>query len=169
MSRVCTVCTHQELEAIDRALVQSTPNRRIAAQYSLQESSIRRHKAEHLPAAMAQAKQAAVVAHGESLVDQVRALRERAMTLLDKAEQASKLRDACSAIREARGCLELEARMSGELNPSHTTNNIVVAGDDVKEKLLERLMKLSQPSTPAALPAPTVEKAEAPMVIDMNK
>lgn len=48
MSRACTVCSHSEREAINIALIEGMPNRRIAAQFEVTESCVRRHKATHL-------------------------------------------------------------------------------------------------------------------------
>jgi len=114
--RTCTVCTHPELEAINRSLVEGTPNRRIASQYDVTERAVRNHKAAHLPAALAKAQEAREVAHADELLSDVRSLQERVLTILDKAEASGDLRTALSAIREARGNLELLAKLLGELD-----------------------------------------------------
>ena len=59
MPRVCTICTHAERDAIDRALIEAAPMRRIAAKHSLAETSVRRHAARHLPAMLVLAAEAA--------------------------------------------------------------------------------------------------------------
>ena len=84
MSRVCTVCTHAERAAIDAALLADVPFRHIAAQYGTSTTALQRHKADHIPAATAQAQQAADVAKADSLLDQVRELQARAMALWTK-------------------------------------------------------------------------------------
>jgi FixJ family two-component response regulator len=60
--RACTVCTHPELEAINHALVEGIPNRRIASHHDVTERAVRNHKAGHLPAALAKAQEAREVA-----------------------------------------------------------------------------------------------------------
>lgn len=55
MPQVCTVCAHPERVAIDTALVAGTSNRRVAAQFNISESGVRRHKAEHLTQLLAKA------------------------------------------------------------------------------------------------------------------
>ncbi len=71
--RKCTVCTHPDREAIDKALVaQSAAIRRIAPQYGVSERSLRRHKAKHLAVAVARGKELAVEAH-ERLVGRIAA------------------------------------------------------------------------------------------------
>ena len=50
------------------------------------------------------------------MLSQVKHLQTRALTILDKAEGAGELRTALGAIREARGNLELLAKLLGELD-----------------------------------------------------
>jgi hypothetical protein len=114
--RACTVCTHPELEAINRALVEGIPNRRIASHHDVTERAVRNHKAGHLPAALAKAQEAEEVAKADDLLSDVRGLQGRALGILDKAEGAGELRTALGAIREARGNLELLAKLLGELD-----------------------------------------------------
>jgi len=52
-------------------------------------------------------------------------LRDRALSILTKAEQAGDLKTALQGIREARGCLELLARLQGELQEGTTINILV--------------------------------------------
>ena len=116
MPRACTICTHTELEAIKRALVEGTPNRRVASQHDVTERAVRNHKAGHLPAALVKAQEAQEVAEADDLLSQVRTLQTRAFAILDKAEEAGELRIALGAIRELRGNLELLAKLLGELD-----------------------------------------------------
>jgi hypothetical protein len=56
MPRVCSICTHPQRVAIDRALTEmSDSNRRIASQYDVSERAIRDHKANHLAVRMLKA------------------------------------------------------------------------------------------------------------------
>lgn len=75
------------------ALVAGEPYRSVANRYeSLSQAAVQRHEENHLPAT------------------------------LSKAEEAGELRTALSAIREARGNLELLAKLSGELQQEGTVN-----------------------------------------------
>jgi len=66
------------------------------------------------------------VAHADDLLAQVRDLQVRTMAILDKAESSrGGLRTALQAIREARGNLELLARLLGELQEAQTINVLV--------------------------------------------
>lgn len=110
---------------MDRALVEGVPNRRIASQHGVTERAVRNHKARHLPAALAKARDAEEAATADDLLAGVRGLQERTAAILDKAEAVGELRTALSAIREARGNLELLAKLLGELDDSPTVNVLI--------------------------------------------
>jgi hypothetical protein len=121
--RSCTVCSHEARDKIDRALVAGQSSYALADRYSsLSRPAIERHKGNHLPARMVLAQAAEEVAQADSLLDQVRDLQGRAYGILDKAEAADDLRTALGAIREARGNLELLAKLLGELDERPVVN-----------------------------------------------
>ena len=122
MPRSCNVCTHPEREAIDKALVGDAALPELAALYRVSDDSLGRHRANHLPAKLVMAEAAAEVARADDLLDQVRGLQRRALDILDKAEETGELRTALSAIREARGNLELLAKLLGELDERPQVN-----------------------------------------------
>ncbi len=127
MPRSCTICGHPNREAIDKALVGGASNRSVASLYDVSEAAVRRHKANHLPAKLVMAQAAEEVAQADTLLEQVRDLQRRALDILDKAEEAGELRTALGAIREARGNLELLAKLLGELDERPVTNILVSA------------------------------------------
>ena len=117
MARVCTVCTHPEREAIDRALVAGMGSYRdIAGQYGVSKGALERHNTEHIPADLAAAKRAE---DADDLLGQVRALQGHALDILTATKDGADkdYRVALGAIREARGCVELfvKVRESEEL------------------------------------------------------
>ena len=65
------------------------------------------------------------VANGDDLLDQVRDLQRRAVAILERAEEEGDHRVALTAIREARGCLELLGRLAGELQERQTVNVLI--------------------------------------------
>jgi len=109
MARVCTVCTHAERVAIDRALVQRRSFRDIARQFGVSKDAAVRHHDEHIPERLAEAKRAEDAAAADDLLVQVRGLRGHAMDILLASKQAETpdYRTALAAIREVRGCIEL--------------------------------------------------------------
>ncbi len=125
MPRRCTVCAHEHLEAINKDLVGGTALSALSAKYRVSEDAMGRHKANHLPAKLVMAEQAAEVAQAGDLLDQVRDLQDRALSILDKAEGTGDLRTALGAIREARGNLELLAKLLGELDERPQVNILV--------------------------------------------
>ena len=99
--------------------------RHIAARFDTSTGALQRHKADHLPVKLAKAQEAEEVAQADDLLEQVRDLQGRALAILDKAEEAGELRTALSAIREARGNLELLAKLLGELDDRPQVNVLV--------------------------------------------
>ena len=122
MPRSCTVCEHPEREAIDEALVGDSSNLSVSSLFAVSEQALRRHKANHLSAKLVMAQAAEEVAQADNLLSQVRDLQGRAYGILDKAEGAGDLRTALGAIREARGNLELLAKLLGELDERPVVN-----------------------------------------------
>ena len=122
MPRTCTVCSHPEREVIDRQLVEGIAFPALVAEYRVSKDALSRHKANHLPAKLVLAEKAEEVAQADDLLDQVRDLQGRALAILDKAEATGELRTALSAIREARGNLELLAKLLGELSDAPQIN-----------------------------------------------
>jgi hypothetical protein len=118
MPRVCTICRHPDREAMDRALVSGEPYRVVANRFEASASALFRHQ-EHLPKALVKAREAQEVAHADDLLAQVKDLGERALRVLAAAEESGDLRAATGAIREARGCLELLGKVTGELFERH--------------------------------------------------
>lgn len=122
MARKCTVCTHPDRAVIEDALLAGVPYRNIAERFGVSIAALSRHQADHVPAHLVKAQEAAEVAQADTLLAQVRDLQARALSILDKAEAAGDLRTALSAIREARGNLELLAKLLGELQQEGTVN-----------------------------------------------
>src|SRR5690242_15193722 len=101
MPQPCSICVSPSRHAIDVAIIAGTPFRRVAAQFGVTEQAVRRHRVAHLPERMARARDAAELAEADDLVAQVRALRARALAILDDADAAGDRRAALAAIREA--------------------------------------------------------------------
>jgi len=126
MSRTCTVCVSPHREEIDTALIAGEPVRAVASRYvTIGRMAVQRHKDEHLPQTLAKAHEAEEVAHADDLLQQVRQLRGKAVSLLLKAEAAGDYRTALAGIREARSCLELLLEVEGELNRAPQVNVIL--------------------------------------------
>ncbi len=125
MPRVCTICTHPKRVAIDRALLAGEAYRSIASRFDTSTAALQRHKKDHVPAHVAKAKEAEQVADADNLLQQIKALRNRAISILQKAEHAGDYRTALMGIREARGCVETLMEVEGELDRRGVVNVIV--------------------------------------------
>lgn len=127
MPRTCTICSHDERGAIDRALVQGLAFRHIAAQWDVSTGALQRHKDEHVPVLLTRAKDAEEAADADDLLFQLRGLQATTLSLLTKAERAGKLGTAVMAIREARGNLELLAKLTQQLDERPVINLLVAS------------------------------------------
>jgi len=125
MPRKCTICEHPKVEEINKALLETQNIAKVAKQYGVNYYPLHRHKESHLPAELTKAQEAQEVAKADSLLAQVTELRDKALSILDKAEQAGDLRTALQGIKEARGCLELLARLQGELQEQTIVNILI--------------------------------------------
>ena len=115
MPRVCTACAHAERDSVDHALIRGEPMRRIAAEHQLSETAVRRHAARHIPAALVNAGEAREACRGERLLGEVMALQGKALELVAQAEAEGDVRAAVVALKEARECVEMRARIGAEL------------------------------------------------------
>jgi hypothetical protein len=113
MGRRCTICTHPERTAIERALLARLPNRRIAAQRGVSEASLRRHFGKHLPEHMARAWKAEQNASAADLLADLRELDAQTREILEEARQNGHLRVALLAVAQRRMNLALHAKLRG--------------------------------------------------------
>lgn len=119
MGRRCTICTHPERAAIDDELASGNVSlRRLALQYGLCDTSLRRHRDRHLSPALAALQAERETADAATLLGRIEGLIARAERLLAAAEKDGRSQAALAAIRELRALLELLGKASGELRES---------------------------------------------------
>lgn len=116
MGRKCSVCQHQQLSEIDQAIVNGRSFRDIALQFHISHMAVARHARKHLPATLVEAHAARQVTHADDLLEQVRQLKDKALSILESAEEAGKHGAALTGIREVRGCIELLGKLEGQLS-----------------------------------------------------
>ena len=124
MPQRCSVCIHKKRQQIDRALLAHETLRYVAERFALSVWALHRHK-RHLSATLMKAEEAREAAQADSLLEQLQNLQTRALAILETAEASGDLRTALGAIREARGNLELLAKLLGELKEGTTVNVLV--------------------------------------------
>jgi hypothetical protein len=139
VARTCTVCSHPERSDLDEALVAGESTGKLAGRYrTIHERALRRHRDNHLPAKLVLAHEAEEVATADNLLEKVQDFQSRTLAILDKAEAAGDLRTALGAIREARGNVELLAKLLGELDERPQVNVIMIA-PEVRDAIVRAL------------------------------
>jgi hypothetical protein len=116
--RPCTICQHPKRDEIDKLLAPSDANfAAISRQFAgISEDALKRHTESHIAASLVKAEDIKEVTEANALLADIRSLREKATTILEKAETAGDLKTALLGIREARGCIELLAKVEGQLD-----------------------------------------------------
>jgi hypothetical protein len=113
----CSVCDLPSKAIVDRALIAGSPSvTALAKQHGVSRQAILRHRAAHIPAGLAESF--ALEGQDGALVAQLDALKLRVEALLSAAERKGDLRGAVTAVKEARGLVELIAKLKGELTPT---------------------------------------------------
>ena len=118
MGRTCTVCSHKDLDEINRLLLCSDSYRDIARQFGLSKDALARHKESHIPELLSKSsdlKAEVESIQGNQTLVEVRELKVKALDILGKAERAGDLKTALLGIREARSCLELCMKAEGQI------------------------------------------------------
>jgi transposase-like protein len=129
--RVCTVCSHEDRPAIDKALVDGQSLRAIAGRFGTNKSALDRHK-RHLAPALTLAKQAERVTEATSLLSRVERIMGRVETICEAATREREWLPAIAASRELRFCLELLGKLSGELQSGTNLGIKVINGQPAR-------------------------------------
>lgn len=175
----CTVCRHPQVMEITAALAAGASLGGVAERFGLKKGAVFRHKAKHFaPVPVATGTLAEPSAETETEVEpprkrepvvaKIRALQDRTLELLRQAEQVGDRAGAVRLIQEARRNLELEARLTGELEESSASEGgkpvqVNVIYVDAKPGAPPRRaygneIVTVQPSAPAELPSPQREE-----------
>jgi methylthioribose-1-phosphate isomerase len=123
MPRVCTICSHVQRDAIERALVESAPKRRIAAGFGVTEQALRRHEERHLPNTLTRASEVREVIRADDLLGLARRLRAEPLDVLERAKAADNLGGVLQAIDQLQKGVGLLAALaeSNAARPTHYT------------------------------------------------
>ena len=118
MGRTCTVCSHKDVDEINRLLLCSDSLRAIARQFGLSKDALSRHKESHIPELLSKSadlKAEVESTQGNQTLAEVRELKVTALEILAVAQGAGDLKTALMGIREARSCLELCMKAEGQI------------------------------------------------------
>jgi len=118
MARTCTVCSHPEKEEIDRLLVRGDSIAGIARDFAVSEDALKRHFDNHVPKTLAASPSAKEITDADKLLSEIEEVKNRALRLLDKAENAQDTRVyglPSQYLKEFREYVRLMAELSGKL------------------------------------------------------
>lgn len=158
MANTCKVCKSRKRKAIDLALVNGAALRDIAGRFGISKSALERHKADHIPAALAKAKRVHDSAHAENLLDRLEELIDEAHRLKDKAETWGDFGTAIRGVGELVRIIDLLGEMQGKLNRNPQINvTLSTEWAGLRAKILEALT-----------PFPDARRAVAKVLNDGN-
>jgi hypothetical protein len=121
-ARRCSICTHPDRPSIDMAMANHKAFRAISRQFNVSKDAALRHHDEHLPEMLAKAYEAEETARADDLLEQVKALRSKSLSILLAAEKAGDLRTALAGVRTALACLELLGELSQAIDRRPVVN-----------------------------------------------
>ena len=124
ISTKCSICQHVAVDDINQKLVSGVSPTAIAKEYDVGKMALHRHKNTHLPKVLLQAQSLKTSDAADNLLSRVESLFSRSEDLITKAEVEGKYAPAVSAVKECRSCLELIAKLLGELKTGTEINLI---------------------------------------------
>lgn len=130
MARACTVCSHEQAEAIDEHLVEGWAHARVAREFGVSRDAVRRHALTHLPLVLARVTEQLQDRRGMSLLERIENLYERTDSILVSLEQTGRASQSLAAIRELRAVTELLGRCTGELRDGPSTVINIVSSSE---------------------------------------
>ena len=159
MARRCTICSHENRAAIEKAMVQSEPVRDIAARFGTSASAVHRHKTSHLAAQLAKAYESDLVTPATELareaeahkardlgraIDvavQLRAINAACLEILQKSRTDGKHSISLGAVDRIHRQLELQAKLLGELQETGPQVNVLIAPEwrEIRVNVLQAL------------------------------
>lgn len=86
MPRICTICTHEKKEEIDKALINNESLRNIAKRFNLSSAAVNRHKV-HLPATLTKAKDVQEIAQADNVMGELKRCMTRINLLFDACDR----------------------------------------------------------------------------------
>ncbi len=122
MGRTCTVCSHKDVEEINKLLLCSDSYRDIARQFGLSKDSLARHKENHMPELLLKSNDIQNITSADALLAR---LEEEAGFVRDMREAAKAEGDielALKAVDRALKCVDLYAKIRGLIQTQPQVN-----------------------------------------------
>jgi hypothetical protein len=118
----CTICASSQRSVIEKDMLTDSL-REVARRHKTSKDIVHRHR-KHLQIATTAAAEARGPEHGEEVLAQLKELNSKARALVAKAETAGDARTALLGIRELKGLLELQAKLTGQLELKSQHNSL---------------------------------------------
>lgn len=157
MGRACTICCHPDREAIESALVNLVSNRRIATRFSVNEASLRRHKANCIKETVQALQEEREVQLAWNVVSEMGWIHDQAHLIYtdarDEKDHASSLRTLSELRKQIELRNEIESRSDESLKSAFlqqwaTIREIIFAAlapfPDAKLAVARALLALSE-------------------------
>jgi hypothetical protein len=160
MARACTICIHRHRDGMDRLLLRGEQIKAVARRYFVSEDALGRHR-KHMQVVIAKAATAVEqkeLAYGSALLAEIGRIRADAERLQMESERRQDIRGALRAIHERLAVVELEAKLSGQIETGQknvTINVQTVSPDEALEYARDVLEFFAERP-----------KLEAPKIID---
>ncbi len=139
----CIICHRPDRERIEHDIAQGKSLRDVGRAYDIQHSAVFRHKRDHTPNQIATLSGAHDGHDKKTALARLEALYTTAEKLLKKAlNNDTSVNGQVQVVKEVRSCLELIAKMTGELNERPQTVNLMLAPEwlSVRAALFEALI-----------------------------
>ena len=126
MAPKCTICHHNQREAIERAIVSAVPIRIIADQYGVSLGAVNRHKESHMAEALAKSKDIAIAmeeSRASDLLAVTMSLLEQSRDITSEARGAGDLKTALMGIGKTADIISLLVRVASEIKAMQQDEN----------------------------------------------
>ncbi len=169
MARTCTICTHHRRDVMDKALLRGEQIAIVSRRFSVSEDALGRHRkhAQLVIAKAAAVAEQSELAYGSALLAEIGRIRADAERLQLESERRQDVRGALRAIHERLAVVELEAKLSGQIDTSQKNVTINLQAISPKEAveyardILELFAPVALPTTLLAPPVIEAEQASA--------
>src|SRR5439155_13785279 len=162
LARTCTICHHHRRDSVDKALLRGEQLKSVARRYGVSDDALGRHR-KHMQTVIVKA--AALVeqkdlAYGSALLAEIARIRADAERLQVESERRRDVRSALRAIHERLAVVELEAKLSGQLETAQknvTINLQTLSPEEALEYARDILEFFGPSATPDGELARTID------------
>lgn len=130
MAKPCSVCVSHKLARVDQSILKGETLACISRKFGFSPDALGRHR-KHMRTAMKTAV-ALQADYGSSLLDQIQKIKADVESLASEAAHRRDTGGALKALREQLRVIELEARLSGELETSNKVNVAVQVNNEAR-------------------------------------